>query len=774
MSVKKLNISLFRHEVCFYETSHSEKKFSVIIPYRYCEGREDAFNRISNIVKNIHAEVDVQILVVDSGSPKVKSNELRKYCLLNNVSYAYVDTRKEMFSAGKARDIGVVLSGSEYVFYQDIDLLSYPGFYSDLLEEAGSLSSDPARVSVYPCFYLNREESQLFLEADRKGIREEYFNKYLLKDRALDNVAVWSSANLINRRHLLGIGGHDPEFFGHGFEDFELFNRLAFFDNRYVRPNDYYVDYRNWSPVEYKGFRSYFRNYGAENLSKQKFMVHIFHETVNFKQSYVSKNKDNKSLLSKKMRDFDLFHRNPQALPDIRKGVSAYVGKQGGAFERSVNYAFPDFGIIKYVSEEDFIDGEEFFKYITKIGCERVIMSNPYGNESRLAIYKSLKDKLFPVVVSDRGALSNSFFFDSGFNFDSDTYKPQLWDEPLSEDETNFVESYIEEEVLSDISLEEQPGRKSDSEILKFLDISTDKKILFVPFQRPKDTVVKYFASKTSGINGFVDEINAIASKIGKEWVVVCKVHPLEEEILINESDNVRVIANDAHFKDLLRISDAVALINSGVGVYALMFGKPVFVFGSAFYNHPGLCQDVRGADELLDKLEKCTKPDEEKVFRFIHHLVNRVYSFGRIYSEKKKDFSGNNHRVTRYVDFSSVRINSLVVCEKEVRDTPVYPMKSPVYDRYRFWIDNVKNTVTKSKNANKSEAAMQPKSSNRSDKNAKADQAERAIKKRLKLKRDPYLYFYDAKNPASRYIRFFFKDNAFGRINKIIVNKVF
>ncbi len=79
-----------------------------------------------------------------------------------------------------------------------------------------------------PCFYLTQEGSRKFISMDIKNRDKIFFNLYLLgkgKD-LIQNFAPSSSVMIIRRSHYLSIGGHRPEFKGHGYEDFELIHRL--------------------------------------------------------------------------------------------------------------------------------------------------------------------------------------------------------------------------------------------------------------------------------------------------------------------------------------------------------------------------------------------------------------------------------------------------------------------------------------------------------------------------------------------------------------------
>ena len=106
--------------------------------------------------------------------------------------------------------------------------------------------------------------------------------------------------------------------------------------------------------------------------------------------------------------------------------------------------------------------------------------------------------------------------------------------------------------------------------------------------QRPSDTVIKYMAGDSGGFDAFVDAIDSLANELRKKgWVVLCKKHPLETEF--KTLKYARYVPDDTNIISLLELADRVALINSGVGLYAMMLEKPCYIFGNAFYSIDGV-----------------------------------------------------------------------------------------------------------------------------------------------------------------------------------------
>lgn len=306
-----------------------------------------------------------------------------------------------------------------------------------------------------------------------------------------------------------------------------------------------------------------------------------------------------------------------------------------------------------YKHENDFKDLHELEQFYIQHNIDFVLLPNPYGNIRRLNLYKEFrKSNIVKYIASDRGALPNSWFFDpNGFNADSSSYDSEHWDRPLTHDREKRVIEYIENETRNDVALEAQGKRLGKEELRKKLNIDTNKKVLFVPLQRPSDTVIKYFSGNVDNMEHFLQNVVKIQEALKDEWVVLVKKHPLEVERLY--SDVLQYVDDDTHFKDLIELSDAIVLINSGVGVISMMYQKPVFYFGKAFYSHPSINKEVKNAHEVVGYLKNDVfKVDFEKVKRFISYLIEDFYSFGKFITEEKIEIDGSKRTITKKINF--------------------------------------------------------------------------------------------------------------------------
>ena len=96
-------------------------------------------------------------------------------------------------------------------------------------------------------------------------------------------------------------------------------------------------------------------------------------------------------------------------------------------------------------------------KYLKKFLISYVLYPNPYGNTMRLSIYEFVRKMGIAYVCWERGALPDSWFFDTnGFNYDSSSYDEKHWNKPLSIEDKEATEKYIKELLVGKNTLESQ------------------------------------------------------------------------------------------------------------------------------------------------------------------------------------------------------------------------------------------------------------------------------------------------------------------------------
>jgi len=272
-----------------------------------------------------------------------------------------------------------------------------------------------------------------------------------------------------------------------------------------------------------------------------------------------------------------------------------------------------------------------------------VILWNPYGYlvapklHWKKDIYEYRRRQGKATYILERGALPSSIFLDRwGFLANSQSYQSEKWDKPLSEKEKKLVIKYIKNFISSDTTLEPQNNNRiSRAEFYKSLDLASNHKIVFVPMQVCKDTVIQLFGGWIGKMENLEPLLRQIAIENPKITFLV-KNHPVERNYKVSASKNIKIVDN-YHYKDCIAYSDAILTINSSVGLQALMWSKTVITLGKCFYNFPLLTKKANSKEEIVKYIKQNSSPITEKVRRLIFYLRFMFYS----YCEMEK--TGNN-----------------------------------------------------------------------------------------------------------------------------------
>lgn len=773
---------------------------SVIVPFR-CENKESfyLFERLKNLIENFKSADDlpIEFIVVDSGSIEKYQIECKDFCNKNNIIYLYHDSVGKPFSIGACRDYGVVHARGKAVSFLDVDLRVSSDYWVRLLNlmQAWGISKYKKSFLAVPCLYLTQEGTIDFLERvdDLKFI--DIYMRYLQGDKVyVESFALCSSVMIVDRIHYLSVGGHDPEFQGHGYEDFELYHRLLCEENIIPKADDYYRDQKTWDTYTYKGFRSHLSIVARPALMANLFVVHLWHPRPKNLSFYSSeKLSKNRNIWIDKFKKFATTGEHPNSLTAVENFRKVlFFGFPNSNSSACLRNVFPLIGEVIYINEYDFLDKqgnfsiEDFESMLSFNSIDLILFPNPYGNEVRLKIYEWSRKTGFPFYCYERGALPDSWFFDSkGCNADSESYCEKYWNQPLSSEQIEVTKRYIQHCIYGSTYLEKQGEQIGALALSSKLKIG-GKKVLFVPLQRPSDTVIKYMIGNAQSYFNFIKVIDKLAERLQSlGWVVLCKKHPSETEVI--SLKYAKYVDEDTNFIDLLDLADRVALINSGVGVYSAMMRKPCYIFGEAFYQFDGVNKRVESInfeeDEKIDILAKDIllgfDVDYDKCLRFINYLISDFYSFGKAKTKIRKEPDGSLRTITTSIDFYKFNLDGKNLYEYEQKDRPKINNSSPLFERYGLDIHMKKRGEVIQKNDIKPQANNLKKVE--SIPFIKADAvsivAEGSVNKVLnevkshvktkeeirraklnKFKRDPYKFCFDSKNPITRACRVFFK----------------
>ncbi len=353
-------------------------------------------------------------------------------------------------------------------------------------------------------------------------------------------------------------------------------------------------------------------------------------------------------------------------------------------------------------------------------------------------------------MVAERGALPGTIYFDAdGLCVESNSYKEDKWNHPISEAERQGVDDYMSNLRFGEKALEKQDERINANELRLKLGIQGNKKILFVPLQLSDDTVTSYFSEAGRGYADYLEELKKLACGLPEDWVMVYKKHPLA----LNDTDIPNaIIAGSLHINDLLEAANAVALFNSGTGMIAMAFGKPVFYYGKCFYAIDGVNYRFEDATTLSATLAKGTPDvDHEKCKRFYSYIINRLYSFAEWHAEATVATETSMRSRLQKLRYHILRIPGYE--EKRFGPEINLPDHSILFDRYRnYWqIKGKKTKYTDTINAYELDKKIKKKISYK----VFAFTSARIMspKKAKKLHNFPSQFFLDSQSSAVKWI---------------------
>ena len=740
-----------------FTQNHSPRKLEIIIPFRWTDKRMDLYERIKFSFMDSLFPEEVGVTVSDDGSPLEVRKKMERICKENGINYVYTYSEYSPVCMSRARNNAVTHVESDFILFQDADLMPYKGFYRDVLIEieAQKIKQDSANFLMFGVVYLTKEASQAFLETPEDYRKNVYFNYFLEDDSSVvEKFSTGTSVTLFHRHYYLSRGGYDEDFVEWGYEDLEFNLRCIRALKKFPLPENFMKDIGTFRNIDrYEGWKSIYRLFGDLTFNKGMVMFHAWHEIDN-DSSYMKKKAVNGEMFVKKIKNFLSHGAEPLPLAMMERGRTlCFSATNPFIFNRKTA---PFFGEVLVANEQEF-DASSIKNYVKENNVSRILFHNPYANDHRLKIFKAVKRLRIPFFIAERGALRDSVFYDdTGFNADSTRYDYKYWSGDLSDEQYAHVKSYILHEKSIDASLEDQPVRIGVDALRRKLGIQRSKKVVFVPLQRPSDTVIKFFTEQIGGYDNFLRVVCEAAEKLKNDYVFVLKRHPLELE---TPKVSGVIYADDINVKDLLELASAVYLLNSGVGVLALMYGKQVITGGEAFYGSEKLVSKACTSDDLVDYLRRGDAASEDDKIKFIHYLISQFYSFGHFETRKIPWEGGGNMTITSKIDFYQIRIPSLAEINY-LRSRDLFKRSSVIFDRYRSAAPGAKHASSAPAPAEKaSKPASAPESAGRSlvvvtEEPEEKDEERRVVKKKLKkFKDNPRRFFQDSNNFVVRKI---------------------
>jgi capsular polysaccharide export protein len=167
---------------------------------------------------------------------------------------------------------------------------------------------------------------------------------------------------------------------------------------------------------------------------------------------------------------------------------------------------------------------------------------------------------------------------------------------------------------------------------------SLPENYIFVPFQVNTDSQVILFSPWIKDMMDLVAQLEQIGQDLGPDMPnIVFKPHPACDQnydaLISRYRDHARL-----HFDTqtptpvLIQHADAVATINSTVGIESLLLNKKLITMGQAFYQLPELVLTANGPQALSDCLQQVHNWQSNQALRsaFFNYLANDYQVVGR------------------------------------------------------------------------------------------------------------------------------------------------
>ena len=719
-----------------YRKSAAQPKLSIIITLKTVE-HYDMIHRLNYRILQDDALAElVEFVVVDYNSHQ--AGALKHKCVELGFNYIHVTADDSFFNAGKSRNIGAIYSKGTFICHEDIDLHGYGDqYYRDLLDEIdiNNLEENNKNFISVPVIYLSEDASTEFFNTPERLRKSKFLHYLLINDRSKFTFYMpASSVIIIHRYYYLMIGGYNEDFKGWGLEDLEYAFRITQNAHQFHQPaqNEVLVTKPDFSmQYDYAGWRTRFRLHG-DLLGKKGIVLFHIHHPIDRTWRNSSKHQNNKALFDRCVKNF-LSQGNYLSPLPYRAQRTLLFGKGCFAYNNAMIPLWGDIDIRGY----EYFDDINIIDYIKENKIDQVIFTNPYANEKRLSTYNTIKDNNISFHVIERGALNDSLFIDStGFCCESSLYQAQYWDKTLSQHDYQKTLQYIENEKNTSFALEKQDQRKNTKQIKQELGIAEFKKILFVPLQSRSDTTVNFFAGDIGSYDNFISLLNELSSLLPHDWQLIVKRHPLSK---VEENINNAKFVDDYHIKDIIELSDYILLMNSGVGVLATIWNKPVIYTATAFYANKQLNRKAVSAQGVLDILNSGFKPKEEDCIKFIGYLINEFYSFGKMKTKLANYTEQSNLTITESIDIYHLNYKKQTYFFKSAENN-IIPYQYELYTPFRKSIsEKGKPNPTKAINSNT------PNKPTSKTSPPKQTMLISNIKRKLnKLQRNPRLFFKD------------------------------
>ncbi len=583
----------------------------------------------------------VRVIVVDFGSELTHSESIEQLCETYGYQYKFIDDR-DVFCLSKARNVGVELATTEFVFLSDPDFFFPRDVFSRLVHLANVADMGRYIDVVLMCaaYHLTARATKDLVELrnhDAMSARLEHIGFTTTYDgfgKNVEFIAPYANVFLINKKYFSLAGGYDTTFRGHGSEDFEFFIRLTRYSRFLPMPASVEVDTGGpmskefFGPKKLEGFRVLNSLVAVPAVLSGLKAFHLYHPAGR-NTSWKTNNDWKRNKLQAALQPLAKGMQNLLAIDHLTRSKKVICicvqAEHWGYFVplRALGYELVP------IFSETVASLEEATRMIVDGEAAALAIFNPYMTSH--AKFRSLfflaKEKCKTIAI-ERGALPGTVYYSSDVAY----CDPSFSDEAFAEFEPTPREledavaygkvlrtgvSTLEKNLSYEFTMRSYAPLRENS-----------RPICFIPLQLEYDMAVTKFQRDAQQYVDFAASIDAVARK-NPEIVFVVKPHPLSKSPVELSAANVIVAGDQDNFHALIDLASHTICYNSGVGLISIIHGKPTYTIGNAYYNRGGTGMFCDSLDAAVAQHKRAPhRPDPRTVAKLVAWLRMHRYSF--------------------------------------------------------------------------------------------------------------------------------------------------
>lgn len=739
------------------DTHFTVDDLTVVVAVRAHESNPWVLPRLAMIRE--HYDPLPQILVSDFGSPEPYAERIAALCHGHGYRYHRIED-DGVFSLAIARNRGFEQIQTDLLFFSDVDCFGTRELFQRLIDQANVLQFGVIfdQIINLPVYHLSEAETDRILDEPGPTARGTQIARAMTRGVYADStehrsfVDPHSNFFLLHRRLFDLVGGYDETFRGHGSEDFEFLLRLAQYTRQFPMPTDplrdEYGPLRSsyYGPKTYSGFRRLFEVMALQAETAGLRIAHLHHPRLRSADGWYDENDWKRKrfyaatqpiqvapfrLLAK---DWLTRERRALVLLRHREQYDIFLPLRLAGYRIDLLYA------------EDRENHDEVIAEIERGAYDAVAIFNPFMKshaDIRMYFEFAKRHGAAPIVI-ERGALPESFYFASDVSYnDPDFARERIESAELNDDDLALATTYQALLRTGGSTLEQQGDFEATMSRYRLLS-KLHPRTCLLPLQLEDDMAVTCFTEGHVSYPAYQEALQAAVSA-NPDVLFFIKAHPLAKKALELSGDNVILCTSEDNIHALIELVHGVVLYNSGVGLLALIHGKPLVTLGNAFYNLEGLGQRAQSVQGAIDTVfTDAARPDPELVDRLVAWLLLYKYSFFKADSVIK-DFGYRQSHAYRYLDFYAFNYGDCHIHHR--RAARSVRVEALSYAAARLGVGIAPESAATSNGNGKTQVpvVIRP---------VEIRSRHEIVRRKLrKLARDPERFFGDSRSPVVRWI---------------------